>query len=104
MLMAPKLSLNIFENVRIVTNAGTAHGNKKIVLKNRCPFIHGWFATIATKTPKPTDNVVAKNVQMSVHCKTSKNAALKDDFTNSLTKFSNPTQSIKLAGGVCAKS
>ncbi|SIB43326.1 Uncharacterised protein [Mycobacteroides abscessus subsp. abscessus] len=79
LLMAPNVSLNRPEKIRMDTNAGTAHGRIRIVLMIAFPFRSFWLTSTARKTPRAIWNVVAPNV-------------------TSLAKLSNATQSISFAG------
>jgi len=69
-LIAPILGLNIFENVKIEINAGTAQGKSSITPKKRFPLINDWFITIAVKIPIINCKVVAITVQITVQDKT----------------------------------
>ena len=60
-MIAPTLSLNMFENVKIVMKAGTAQGRRKITPKIRFPLMNGWLAIIAVKIP----STFAKSMQIS---------------------------------------
>src|SRR5699024_1245962 len=99
-LIAPALGLNIFENVRIVIKAGTAHGSNKMTPKIRLNLINGCFMTMAVKIPKAICKVVADKVQIIVHIKTDVNVSRQVFMENIVVKVSKPVHSIKVAGGI----
>ena len=102
--MAPTLSLNIFENVKIVMKAGTAQGRRKITPKIRFPLINGWLAMIAVKIPMTICKVEADKAQMIVQERTAPKAERKVLKLQMFVKLVKPTQSNNLFGGKCWKS
>ncbi len=86
-------------NTKIVKNAGTAQGNKKILLKNFFPLISLLLHSTAKSVPKTNTNIVAENVQISVHEIVSVNTADSRGSLNKFVKFVNPSHSNKNAGG-----
>ena len=76
-MIAPTLSLNMFENVKIVMKAGTAQGRRKITPKIRFPLINGWLAMIAVKIPMTICKVEAAKAQMIVQERTAPKAERK---------------------------
>ena len=76
-LIAPTLSLNMFENVKIVIKAGTAQGRRKITPKIRLPLMNGWLAIIAVKIPITICKVDADRAQMIVQERTAPKAERK---------------------------
>ena len=104
MLIAPTLSLNIFENVKIVMKAGTAQGRRKITPKIRFPLINGWLAMIAVKIPMTICKVEADKAQIMVQERTEPKAERKVLKLQMFVKFVKPTQSNNLFGGKCWKS
>ena len=103
-MIAPTLSLNIFENVKIVMKAGTAQGRRKITPKIRFPLINGWLAMIAVKIPITICKVEADKAQMIVQERTEPKAERKVLKLQMFVKLVKPTQSNKLFGGKCWKS
>ena len=103
-LMAPTLSLNMFENVKIVMKAGTAQGRRKITPKIRFPLINGWLAMIAVKIPMTICKVEADKAQIMVQERTEPKAERKVLKLQIFVKFVKPTQSNNLFGGKCWKS
>ena len=103
-MIAPTLSLNMFENVKIVMKAGTAQGRRKITPKIRFPLINGWLAMIAVKIPITICKVEADKAQMIVQERTEPKAERKVLKLQMFVKFVKPTQSNNLFGGKCWKS
>ena len=103
-LIAPILSLNIFEKVKIVMKAGTAQGSRKITPKMRFPLMKGWLAIIAVKIPITICKVEAHKAQMMVQDRTEPKAERKVLRLQMLLKFVKPTQSSSFVGGRCLKS
>ena len=92
-LIAPILSLNMLLKVKIVINAGTAQGSRKITPKMRFPLINGWFAIIAVKIPITIWTVEAVSAQIIVQPRTAPKAERKVLSRQILVKFVTPTQS-----------
>ena len=103
-MIAPTLSLNMFENVKIVMKAGTAQGRRKITPKIRFPLMNGWLAIIAVKIPSTICKVDADKAQIIVQERTEPKAERKVLKLQIFVKLVNPTQSNNLFGGKCWKS
>src|SRR5699024_1188689 len=99
LLIAPKLSLNKFAKIKIVTNPGTAHGKTRIIRKNILKRRLGWLTITDIKMPIPTCSVETTRVHTTDHPTTSKKVDRQTSTVNNFANVSNPTQSTKLAGG-----
>src|SRR5690554_1171394 len=97
--MAPKLSLKSAVKIMIVTNPGTAQGKMKTVRIKRLNLRRGSFTRIDKNIATAIDNVVARNVQISVQDKTLTNVPLNSVIVKRSIKFLNPTQSSSARGG-----
>src|SRR5690625_3674787 len=102
--MAPNDSLNIPEKIRMVTNAGTAHGKISNVRIMSLPFNSFWFTKSARKTLSAICKVVATNVQIMVQAKTFKKVSRQTLIVNNFLKFARPIQSVNAAGQLWYKS
>src|SRR5699024_5473073 len=102
--MAPNDSLNIPEKIRIVTNAGTAHGKISNVRIMALPFNSFWFTKSARKTPSAICKVVATNVQMMVQAKTLRKVSRQTLIVNNFLKYEKTIKSVNAAGKLWYKS